>query len=66
MTEPSAMLKGQRLQTGKCPYHGTVLVTKGDFIEKEQPVGRIYGCGQQGCEFTLEARNGSRMMKLLR
>lgn len=59
-----ALVRGRRLQAGKCPDHGAILVRKADFVENEQPVGRVYGCPE--CEFQIEARNGSRLMKLLR
>ena len=59
-----ALMRGRRLQAGKCPDHGAILVRKDDFVENGQPVGRIYGC--PSCDFRIEARNGSRLMKLLR
>lgn len=59
-----ALLRGQRLQSGKCPEHGSVLVTKGDFTERGESVGKTYGCAT--CSFTIEARYGTRLMKLLR
>lgn len=62
----AALLRGRRMQTGKCPEHGVVLVTKGDMIEAGQVVGRIYRCPNEGCLFETPARSGTRMMKLLR
>lgn len=64
MSVNTALLKGQRLQTGKCPDHGTVLVSKGVFEERGESVGKVYGCST--CSFTIEARNGTRLTKLLR
>jgi len=62
----AALLRGRRMQTGKCPEHGIVLVTKGDMVEGEQVVGRVYKCPQAGCQFEAPARSGTRLMKLLR
>jgi hypothetical protein len=62
----AALLRGRRMQTGKCPDHGIVLVTKGDMIEGEQVVGRVYKCPKDECQFEVVARSGTRLMKLLR
>lgn len=61
-----AMLRGRRIAVGKCPTHGVVLVTAEDMMENDEKVGKVYGCPLEECEFTVEARNGSRLMKLLR
>lgn len=61
-----ALLRGRRLQAGKCPDHGKVLVHKGDLVEHDQIVGRIYRCPHEGCTFDIPARSGSRLTKLLR
>lgn len=62
----NTLLRGKRLQTGKCPEHGTVLVTKGDMVEGVVVVGRVYKCSCEGCTFDIAARSGTRLMKLLR
>lgn len=56
-------LQGKRLSSGKCPEHGKPLTWKENFVENGSTVGRIYGCGQ--CDFQIEARFGSRLVKLL-
>jgi len=61
-----ALLRGRRMQAGKCPEHGVVLVQKGDLIENDQIVGRVYKCPCVGCLFDTPARSGGRLMKLLR
>lgn len=61
-----ALLRGRRLQSGKCPEHGVVLTAASDLIENGEPVGTVYGCTEKGCEFRIDARNGSRLKKLLR
>ena len=62
----AALLRGRRMQTGKCPDHGVVLVVKGDMLEAGQAVGRVYKCPIEGCLFDVPARSGTRLMKLLR
>lgn len=61
-----ARLRGKRLETGKCPDHGITLVKAGAMLENNVSVGTQYKCPNVECAFTLDARAGSRMEKLLR
>ena len=61
-----ARVRSQRLSAGRCPEHGTVLIVKGPMLEAGLNVGTIYRCPTDGCIYTIEARSGSRMDKLLR
>lgn len=67
MTEAAeALMRGRRLQAGKCPDHGKVLVTKEPLVERDEQVGVFYKCPEDKCSFEIAARYGSRLMKLLR
>jgi hypothetical protein len=66
MSAAEALMKGNRLAAGKCPEHGKVLVTKGEFKENGETVGRVYKCPLDDCTFEVVARHGTRLMKLLR
>jgi hypothetical protein len=61
-----ARVRAQRLSSGKCPSHGTVLVNAGPFVESDKQVGFTYGCPDTACKFEVVARYGSGMHKLLR
>ena len=65
LVEVDQRVRAQRLSLGKCPDHGTILIFKEMMVEADVNVGRVYCCPQSPCGYSVEARMGTRMDKLL-
>lgn len=68
-TEIPARVRAQRLHSGRCPTHGSMLENKGSFVPENSADNALhytYACPEKGCKFDVVARVGSGLHKLWR